>query len=496
MPKQTSPVFMPSLPLDKNLSVPMHRQLYANFRDAILGGQLRAGVKLPSTRELARYFEVSRNTVLNAFEQLLADGFLEGKVGSGTFVTNQAHPQTSRTHAGESGGRAAERPLPSRLANLISTLPARHRSSGFGAFRVSIPALDLFPWPTWSRMVADSSRQVTREQMSYSDPLGLLPFREAVASYLRTARNVRCEAAQVIVVSGSQQALCLAAAVLLEPGDKVWMEDPCYLGARSAFLINGNPIQPVPVDAEGLQVEQGRKFCPDARMVYVTPSHQYSLGVTMSLKRRLELLDWAEASDAWIIEDDYDSEYRYVTRPLSSLQGLSRLDRVIYTGTFSKVLFPSLRVGYMVVPAGYVERFSMVREASDICPPTLFQLALTKFMQEGAFAKHVRRMRSIYAERLNALTECVERELVGRAHIEAADSGMHVVAYLHGETDDRAVSSEAARRGIETLPLSRYYYDAPARQGLILGFGCATREQIRDGVAGLKQVLTGLPQAA
>jgi GntR family transcriptional regulator/MocR family aminotransferase len=352
-----------------------------------------------------------------------------------------------------------------------------------------MPALDLFPWATWSSLVSVAARGLTREQAFYSDPMGLRSFREVIASYLRTSRNVRCESEQVLIVSGSQQALCLAATVLLNRGDEVWMEDPGYSGARNAFKMNGNLVRPVPVDGEGLQVEQGRRLFPAARLVYVIPSHQYPLGVTMTLRRRLELLDWADSNGSWIVEDDYDSEFRYVSRPLSSLQGLGQRDRVIYVGTFSKILFPSLRVGYMVVPADLVDRFARAREASDIYPATLYQVALTRFIQTGGFARHMRRMRTVYSERLAELVGCVERDLAGVAHIEAADSGMYVTVFLPEDIDDRSFCKEAARRGIELLPLSGFYRGEVRRRGLILGFGGTDLKQIRDGMAVLKKIL-------
>jgi GntR family transcriptional regulator/MocR family aminotransferase len=487
---KNSSVAFPLIPLDKESSTPMHRQLYENYRTAILGQQLRAGAQLPSTRELAKHLQVSRNTVMLAFEQLLAEGFLTGKVGSGTFVTNQLLENSNRSDLRPPliQGPSAN-PSSSRIADLLMERSRRRYSEGLGAFRASLPALDLFPWPAWSRLITACSRRQTREQLAYSEPLGLTSFREAVASYVRSARNVRCEADQVLVVSGSQQALCLAASVLLNEGDTVWMEDPGYRGARSAFLLNRLNVQPVPVDAEGLNVQRGEALCPEARMAYVTPSHQYPLGVTMSLQRRLELLNWAVARNAWIVEDDYDSEYRYVSRPLSSLQGLSEHDRVIYIGTFSKVLYPSLRVGYMVVPTRLVSAFSAIREASDIYPPTLFQMVLTDFIAQGAFARHLRRMRSIYSERLQELLECVHRELSDRAHIEAADSGLHVVLFLSKDVDDVAVCKEAARQGVTVMPLSICYEGGPIRRGLILGFGGTNFAQIRSGTVALKRAL-------
>lgn len=486
MAKPNASAFMPAISLDKNAAIPLHRQLYSSLREAILSGQLRAGTRLPSTREMAQYVGVSRNTVLNAFEQLLAEGFLEGKIGSGSFVADAvafaAHHHDAVTPRGN-------RPPASDLSTLLVNDKSDRPLRALGAFRASLPALDLFPWPAWSQMVARAARSLTREQLAYSDAAGLFAFREVIAGYLRTARNVRCEPEQVLIVSGSQQALCLAAGVLLNREDAVWMEEPGYVGARHAFVMNGNRIVPVPVDSDGLMVEEGRKRCPDARMAYVTPSHQYPLGVTMSLHRRLELLEWADSNNAWIVEDDYDSEYRYVTRPLSSLQGLSRQDRVIYTGTFSKVLFPALRLGYMVVPRDFVDRFAAVRAASDVYPSPLFQIALTTFIREGAFSRHVRRMRSVYSERLNELATSVKRDFAGILSIECQDSGMHVAAFLGHGIDDVRVAQAAAMRGVTVLPLSACHLSGDVRRGLILGFGGADVRQIRDGLAVLKEVL-------
>ncbi len=468
MAKQSSAVFVPAIHVDRQADAPLHRQVYESYRQAILSGQLRHGAKLPSTRELARELGLSRNTVMTAFEQLLAEGYLDGKIGSGTYVSGQV-PE------------ALQRPVrPPAVASpqlsLASDLLMHEHSPytrGFGAFGLNLPALDQFPWAVWSRLTSSCSRRQTKDQLSYSGPKGWKPFREAIAAHLRTARNVRCEAEQVIVVSGSQQALCLALQVLLNPGDRVWMEDPGYQGAREAFLLQGLRECTVPVDSEGIMVSEGQRLYPDARCAYVTPSHQYPLGVTLSLQRRLELLRWANRNQAWILEDDYDSEYRYVSRPLSSLQGLAEQDRVIYLGTFSKVLFPSLRIGYLVVPPGLADRFAVVRRALDCFPPVLYQMILTDFLREGHFARHLRKMRSVYASRVEELKASVDRELSGRAHIEAADSGMHAVLFVSPEIDDVRLSAEAARRGVTARALSPAYRGGQSRKGLVLGFGGA-----------------------
>ncbi len=388
---KASSAIVPPLSVDRGSSDPLHRQLYLHLRELILTGQLRAGVRLPSTRDLAQELELSRNTVLTAFDQLLADGFLEGRTGAGTFVAQQAQRPhgSARGSTHEQGSRTGLHPdSESRNLQRLYRTRERYVPRVFGAFRTNAPALDVFPWVTWSQAVHRAMRTARRDDLFYSDPMGVRSFREAVAEYLRTARNVRCEADQIFVVSGSQQALSLTATVLLDPGDKVGVEEPGYSGAWKAFLLNDNVICPVPVGADGLDSDSLRQLCPDVRLVYVTPSHQFPLGVTMSLQRRLELLEWANEANAWIVEDDYDSEYRYSTTPLSSLQGLSDQDRVIYTGTFSKVLFPALRIGYVVVPPDLVDQFALVRESFDLYPSPLLQLALQIFIEQGTFAKH------------------------------------------------------------------------------------------------------------
>ena len=489
MAKKSADLFLPAISFDRESAIPIHRQLYQSFSETILNGQLRPGMKLPSTRELSEQLRISRNTVMNAFEQLLADGFLEGRIGSGTYVTEQV-PEQFRSP--ESSGSARRAPRNPHLSQIASELVNESRNmvtpAGLGAFRVSNPAVDLFPWTVWHRILGDCARRQSREQLSYSGPLGLLSLREAVASYLRASRNVRCEAAQVMIVSGSQQAICLTAQVLLNQGDRVLLEDPCYRGAREAFHLNGMRVGAVPVDSEGFSTERAKHMFPDARLAYVTPSHQYPLGVTMSLKRRLELLDWAAANNTWVIEDDYDSEYRFVSRPLSSLQGLSEKEQVIYAGTFSKVLFPAIRIGYLVVPHDLVEAFAAVRSAADIFAPTLIQLVLTEFLNQGHLARHLRRMRSIYAERLNCLTETVRTRMSGLACIEVADSGLHVVAFPTRPADDRLLSAEATKHGVITTPLSPCYAGFERRSGLILGYGSADIPQIEKGIESLVRV--------
>ncbi|MBV8895857.1 MAG: PLP-dependent aminotransferase family protein [Acidobacteriaceae bacterium] len=494
LPKQSSALIPAIAPLEKGSSIALHKQLYERFRDAILSGQLVAGTRLPSTRDLARHLGVSRNTVMTTFEQLLAEGFLTGKVGAGTTVTYQLGQQTAfRSPTKLSGAVPA---VTSRLADLLSARGPELFLDRLGPFRSSLPALDLFPWPTWFSLVSQCARRQNRAHFGYCGPLGLQSFREAIGAYLRTARNVRCDAGQIIIVSGAQQALVLASQVLVERGDLAWLEEPGYPYARDVFLVSGIRCGPVPVDDEGLNVKLGEKLYPDARIVYVTPSHQYPLGMTMSLQRRMDLLEWAAANGAWVLEDDYDSEYRYTSRPISSLQGLSGVDRVIYIGTFSKVLFPALRVGYMVVPAELVDRFIAVRAASDVFAPTLYQAVLTEFIEKGHFARHIRRMRATYSARRDELVTCLQNELGASGRIGFADSGTSLVLRLDDDCNDIELCKQAARLGIVAKPLSINYCSEPTQNGLILGFGGTDVSEIRPAVVTLRKAFDEMKRAA
>jgi GntR family transcriptional regulator/MocR family aminotransferase len=293
--------------------------------------------------------------------------------------------------------------------------------------------------------------------MAYGDPMGSMPFRQAIAEYLGAVRAVRCNAAQVMVVAGSQQGLQIAAHALLGAKDRVWVEEPGYPGARSAFSSTGARLVPVPVDQEGLKVEEGIRRCRGARAAYITPSHQYPLGMMMSATRRMRLLNWAGRAGAWIFEDDYDSEYRYGSRPIASLHGMDANERVIYVGTFSKILFPALRMAYVIVPKDLIPAFTAVREGFDDFSPTLYQAALTDFMIEGHFGRHIRRMRTLYTERRDALVAEIREQLGDRLEVVNAEAGMHLVGFLQPGIDDTNVTRRAAENGISAQPLSRCY---------------------------------------
>lgn len=479
--------------LDPASGVPIYRQLYERMRSEILAGGLPARTRLPSTRTLAAELGVSRSTVVTAFEHLLAEGYLEGKIGSGTYVAGSlpddllgVRVERDRRPGPEPSGRRL-----SRRGTLLAATPTtivRDRGTP-RAFRPGVPALDEFPYGVWRRISSNVWRRPPSGLLGYGDPAGYGPLRQEISAHLALARAVRSEPEQVIVVSGSQQALDLASRVLLDPGDAVWVEDPGYMGAQGALSGSGATLVPVPVDEEGMVVEAGMEREPNARLVCITPSHQYPLGVTMSLARRLELLGWASRSGAWVIEDDYDSEYRYTGRPLEALQGLDSEGRVVYVGTFSKVLFPALRLGYLVAPPDLVDAFTAARELTDRHPPTVEQAVLAEFIAGGHFVRHLRRMRALYAARQAALIEEISRELSGLLRAEPVGSGMHLVGWLPEGVDDREASRRAAKQGIEAPPISLYRTRRQGRGGLMLGYAAVDEVEMRDGVRRLAKAL-------
>ena len=474
--------------LDPRSAKPLHRQLYEGIRAAVLAGRLSAGQRLPSTRALAADLEISRNTVAGAFDQLLAEGYIESRPGAGTFVAKELPEEL--LHVSAAAGAAARTRLPvprlsarGRLLAATPVAPGAREDASPCAFRPGIPALDAFPRDLWSRIAARQYRQSRFDLFSYGAPAGHAPLRRTIADYLRTARGVNCCWEQVIVTSGSQQALDLAARVLLDPGETAWVEDPGYFGARGAWTAAGIRYVPVPVDGEGLSVSKGQQLAPEARLAYVSPSHQYPLGVTMSLARRMALLAWARRRGAWIAEDDYDSEFRYAGRPLAALQGLDTAGRVIYIGTFSKVLFPALRLGYMVVPAGAVEAFAAARALADRHPPGPSQAVVAEFLAEGHFARHLRRMRMLYAERQAALLSAADRDWRGLLDVSRADAGMHLLAWLPAGWNDSDISNRAAAAGIVAPPLSAYYHRAAsAPSALLLGYSALNVRKIQEAV--------------
>jgi GntR family transcriptional regulator / MocR family aminotransferase len=471
--------------LDRKSTQPLYRQLYKLIRDMIVEGELRARARLPSTRSLADGLGLSRHTVSTAVEQLLGEGYLVGRPGSGTYVSGNFAARCPERLLAQPG------PPQARLSQRGQRLSCAGRSpfnwdlgEVRAGFPVGMPAVDHFPATQWARVLAQAWRDTARGRLGYQHPLGHAGLRQEIAAYLRASRGLACTGDQVVIAAGSQNSLDLSYRLLADPGDVVAMEDPGYLGARAAASAAGLRIAAVPVDNDGLDVSVLEALEPAPRLVFVTPTHQFPLGVTMSLERRLALVAWARQTGAWILEDDYDSEYRYGGRQLDPLTVLDRAGRVVYIGTFSKVLFPSLRLGYLVLPPGLVDGFEAAHLCSDIHRPVLEQAALARFMGQGHFAQHLRRTRELHAERRTCLLEAARHRLSGLLDVQPAIAGLHLLGRLPEGLDDQAVRDAAAGRGLDVWPLSLHAVNHPGH-GLLLGYGGVSPALISSGVTAL-----------
>ncbi len=483
-PRAAQPLASVFVQVDPEGGEGLQQQIYAGIRRAILEGVVAPGTRLPSSRALAAELGVSRTTTLLALEKLLAEGYLMARRGAGTFVAHELPddlPQPPPLVAAH-----LEHPPLSRRGEALAAIPAGVVRLGGPprAFRIGAPGLDLFPVALWSRLARRRLRSLTAAQLDYGDPAGLRALRQAIADHVQTRRGTRCDADQVFVVAGAQRGMDMVCRLLLDPGDAVWLEDPGYDGARGAVLDAGGRIVPVPVDAAGLDVQAGARAAGDARLVYVTPSHQYPLGVPMSLARRLALLRWARAARAWVVEDDYDSEFRYGARPIPCLHGLDVDGRVIYLGSFSKTLFPALRLGFLIVPADLRDRFWAARRTGDLHPPFFEQAVLADFMAAGHFERHLRRMQAAYRERLEALAAAAGRLCGAALRLRPVLTGLHAVADLdlHGAGAER-VWHEAAARGVEVMPLAACADSpVPYADALVLGFAAVPPAAIWRGM--------------
>jgi len=480
----------PLIAIDPASRQPLQQQIYQGLRRAILDGVLTPGTRLLSSRAMATELAVSRTTTLLAFDQLLAEGYVSARHGSGTFVAQELPDDLPRTARVRSPSRGTLPGLSRRGVELASMPPSARRLGGAPrAFRLGVPALDLVPTRLWSQLLARRARSATLAQLDYGDSAGLKVLREAIAAHVSTTRGTHCTADHVFVVAGAQRGLEWVCRLLLDPGDAAWLEEPGYPGARSALVGAGARVLPARVDASGLDVEAAVRQAGHARLVYVTPSHQFPLGVPMTLPRRLALLKWASEARAWILEDDYDSEFRYATRAIPSLHGLAADGRVIYVGSFSKTFFPSLRLGFLIVPEAVREALTAVRRGADLHPPSLDQAALADLMIEGHYERHLRRMRAVYGERLDALMAAADRHGRGALTLRPVRTGLHAVADLHVGSAE-AVCEEALARGLEVMPLSAYFMGEPRdAQALVLGFGAVRPEAVTAAVQRLVAVI-------
>ena len=463
-------------------SASLQQQLYQQLSQRIVEQRYPPGRRLPSSRQLAQDLGVSRNTVNAVYEQLKAEGFVRSRSGQGVFVHEDIE-------------RALQRPVPPArprpLATAPMTLPPLPRKpvAGAGAgddanlpFQPGLPDLDAFPIRSWNRIL--HHQESRRSLRGYDSIEGYAPLRQAIADYVRSARGVRCQAEQVIITQGAQQALALIGDVLLQPGDRVFSENPGYRGARYALTRHGNPIVPVPLKQQVLDVDGLAELGP-ARLLFCTPTHQYPMGGVLNVAQRMALLQWAQCNQTWIVEDDYDSEFHFHNKPFAAIQGLFDNAPVLYVGSFSKTLLPALRVGYLIVPEGLVEHFAQAKRVSGGESPLLAQATIAEFMVSGQFSRHLRRMRQLYRDKWHHFQDRVSTELAGQFTPVAESAGMHLV--LEGECDDLALSQWLRSRGFGSTPLSAHFIGHDVRTGLVMGFASASERQIDDCVRTLSE---------
>ncbi|MNF40425.1 HTH-type transcriptional regulatory protein GabR [compost metagenome] len=491
--KSSAGLLLSGIELDRASSIPLYRQLYLQIRKQILSGRIQGGVRLPSTRTLSKELQLSRISILNAFDQLIAEGFLTSRTGAGTYV---GHEWENRGIDDDEHKR--QPPRLSDLSQSMLSLRSDHfRGVSYADWATGSPtsflpshsAYDAFPQSVWKRLLNRHLHKPTKAMLGYGELQGLLALREAIAEYVFDARGIDCTADQVVIVSGAQQAFNLLGMLLLNPQDSFWMEDPGHIAARIALQAQGGRVVPLRIDEQGIDVRQGLALCPDARLVFTTPSRQHPLGVTMSYGRRQELIDWAAQNQSWIIEDDCDSEFRYNGRPLPALYAMDQWARVIYAGTFSKVLFPSLRLGYVILPNALIEPFCTLRAVMDRSPPTLLQAATADFMREGHFLGHIRRMRALYQARQQALVEQLQKRLGSFFRITPVEAGMHLIAWLPAHLDDDALARELGQHDIHTYPLSDYCVEHVLPPALLIGFASTPEDQAQARVEALAQAL-------
>lgn len=487
----------PFIILDEQSDEPLYRQIYETIRRSILSGEFLPGKKLPSSRYLAKQLNVARMTILNAYDQLMAEGYLEIKAATGTYVAehlpeeflNAPRLKLTKSEADLTPRKLTLSDYGKNFARESRRIMQSNQATPLIPFQYGLTAVDEFPFDIWTKLANKSYRRLEKDVFGYGERAGFYPLREAIAAHLKSVRAVNCTPEQVIITGGTQQAFDLIGRIFLDAGAEVLVENPCYLGAKQAFRFFGAKFIPIEVDNDGLNVASAAEKGSHTRLAYVTPSHQFPLGVTMSLARRLALIEWARANDAWIVEDDYDSEFRYAGRPQPSLQGLDRHGRVLYVGTFSKTIFPALKLGCLVVPPDLAEIFTSVCALSGRQSSLIDQATLAEFISEGHFARHVRRMRGLYGRRQEILISEIKKYLGGLLEAEKQSTGMHLIGWLPEGISDTFAAEKAAESGVKTAALSAHSLTEQVRGGLILGYAALDEKQIKAGVKKLARIL-------
>lgn len=480
--------------LDRRSNQTLHEQLYDGVRQAILSGALSGGQRVPSSRELAELLDISRSTVTDCYEQLLAEGYFEARAGSGTFVTRQL------SNKGKQVARVSPRAARPQASHILlsrfgKALAAAHEELSRPEFEISFygwrPAFDEVPITQWTRVQGRRSRRINPALLDYGqDPLGYQPLREAIAHSVSRSRGLRCTADQVMVVLGLQQACDLVARIHLDPGDVVAVENPGYTQAWSVFTMQGAKVLPIPVDESGLQVDQlAKNAARRAKLVYLTPSHQFPTGAVMPLQRRLSLLSWAAKNGAIILEDDYDSEYRYNGKSIPALKGLDESECVTYAGTFTKTMFPALSLAYLVLPPKLVPVYARARALASDQPPLPLQDAMAEFIEEGHLDRHIKRMRALYEERRAALVNSLNKHFGERAVIRGDNAGLHLLVQLKTKMSDIEITQRAAKAGVGIISTAEYYSGKGPSGEFILGYGNLTERKIEEGVKRLAKAL-------
>ncbi|WP_346318446.1 PLP-dependent aminotransferase family protein [Chitinophaga sp. YIM B06452] len=492
MPKVSHQISIPGLELNRASKIPAYKQVYGLLRTAILERRLQPGQRLPSSRLLAESMGLSRNIILLAYEQLSLEGFITGATGNGSFVAGtlpDTRPRLPKEQV------QAEENVPQndvRFQYPVSDRFMQRESepATIKPFQNPEPAMDHFPYRVWAKCAYRIFRNLEFEPLYYHDAKGYLPLRTAIADYLRVNRAIRCSADQIVITTGTQQALNLAAAMLLKQGDRFWIEDPGYVNARAVFEHAGGKACPVPLNPDGLDVDHAIRKHPNASLCYITPSHQFPVGGTLSITKRLKLLEWAARKKMWIIEDDYDSEFQYGSNPVPALQGLDPHKRVIYLGTFSKVLFPGLRIGYIILPdREMADAFGYAKAFADRQNGITDQLILHEFIRGDHFTIHIRRMRQLYKKRQEILLELIQRLGEGLLRVEKQSGGMHLLAWLPQEMNDQEVADMLRLHGIYAVPLSGYVLRHKQPPALILGYTAFNEKLLAQGVRAMLQLI-------